>query len=246
MSGHSKWSSIKHKKAAVDAKRGKAFTKLIREITTAAKVGGGNAEGNTRLKTAIQKAREFNMPQDNIQKAIKRGTGELEGVSYEEIVYEGYGPAGVAVIVETLTDNKNRTAAEVRSTFSKNGGNLGENGCVAWMFEKKGLIAVEEDKIEEDKLMEIILDAGAEDLKNIDGVYEILTEVDNFDEVKKAISDNEIEMKVSEISMIPKNTVKIDEKKVNQTIRLLETLEDNDDVQNVYSNVDIPEDILEE
>jgi len=248
MSGHSKWHSIKHKKAATDSKRGKVFNKIIREITVAARTGGGDPEMNPRLRMVMGKAKDANMPADNIEKAVKKGTGELEGVSYEESIYEGYGPAGTAILIEVLTDNKNRTTAEVRSLFSKNGGNLGENGCVAWMFAKKGLISVKKESIGEEELFNIAVDAGAEDLKSDDemGLYEITSEVDHFEAVKKALKDNKIPIENDDITMLPKNYVKIqDESKIKQMVRLLEVLEDQDDAQNVYTNADIPVEAFE-
>jgi len=249
MSGHSKWHSIKHKKAIVDARKGKIFNKLIREITVAARIGGGNPEDNPRLRMVIQKAKSVNMPNDNIEKAIKKGTGELEGVSYEEVVYEGYGPKGVAIMMEALTDNKNRTTAEIRSIFGKNGGNLGENGCVSWMFSKKGLITVKKESIDEEELFNIVVDAGAEDMQSVEDmdVYEITTEPENFENVKKILLEKNIPIETSDITFIPKNTVKVEEEKVaRQILNLLNILEDHDDVQNVYTNADIPSSILNE
>lgn len=246
MSGHSKWSSIKHKKAAADAKRGKAFTKVIREITVSARQGGGDAEANPRLRTAIQAAKAVNMPQENIQRAIQKGTGELEGATYEEIVYEGYGPGGVAILFTVLTDNKNRTVAEIRHLFSRYGGNLGETGCVAWMFNKKGLIVVDKDQKEEEELMLLALEAGAEDIKLEDDVYEIVTASEDLERVKQALEEQEIEMNVAEISMIPQATVKLEGKQAQQTLKLMEALEDHDDVQHVYANFDIPEEVMSE
>lgn len=246
MSGHSKWSSIKHKKAAVDAKRGKIFTKVIREITVAARQGGGDPEANPRLRTAIQAAKAVNMPQDNIQRAIQKGTGEVEGTSFEEIVYEGYGPGGVAILCTVLTDNKNRTVAELRHLFSRHGGNLGETGCVAWMFHKKGLIVVDKSQKEEEELMLLALEAGAEDIKADDDVYEILTTSEDFEQVKRALEDQDIEMSVAEISMIPQATVKLEGKQAQQMLKLMEALEDHDDVQHVYANFDIPEEVMSE
>ncbi len=248
MSGHSKWHSIKFKKAATDAKRGNLFNKLIREITVSARSGGGSLEDNPRLRTAVQKAKAANMPSDNIEKAIKKGTGELEGVNYEDHIYEGYGPSGTAVLVDVLTDNKNRTTAEIRSTFSKNSGNLGENGCVAWMFTKKGLITVKKDIIKEEELFNIVVESGAEDMQTDDeiDVYEITTEPENFEEVKKSLQDKNIKIENSDITMLPKNMVKVeDEGRAKQIINLINSIEDNDDVQNVYTNADIPASVLE-
>jgi len=244
MSGHSKWSSIKHKKAATDAKRGKIFTKLIKEITVAARMGGGDPVVNSRLRTAIQAAKTENMPKDNIERAIKKGTGELEGVNYEESLYEGYGPGGAAVLVESLTDNKNRTVAEIRNIFSKNGGSLGEYGCVAWMFSKKGYIAVQSKAVDEEVLMETALDAGAEDIKEDNGSYEVITAPEDFETVKEAIDNASIPCIEAEITMLPQSTTHLAGKQAEQMIRLMELLEDNDDVQKVYTNADIPEEIV--
>jgi len=244
MSGHSKWSSIKHKKAATDAKRGKIFTKVIKEITVAARMGGGDIETNPRLRTAVQAAKAENMPKDNIERAIKKGTGELEGVSYEEIIYEGYGPGGAAVLVESLTDNKNRTVADIRSIFGKNGGNLGENGCVAWMFDKKGYIVVERSAVDEDTLMETALEAGAEDIREDDSNFEVITEPGDFDAIKEAIDTASISYIDAEVTMLPQNTTNLTGKEAEQMMRLMEMLEDCDDVQKVYTNADIPEDMV--
>jgi len=244
MSGHSKWSSIKHKKAATDAKRGKVFTKVIKEITVAARMGGGDVETNPRLRSAVQAAKAENMPKDNIERAIKKGTGELEGVSYEEIIYEGYGPGGAAVLVESLTDNKNRTVADIRSIFGKNGGNLGENGCVAWMFDKKGYIVVESSAVDEDTLMETALEAGAEDIREDDINYEVITEPGDFEAIKEAIDTASISYIDAEVTMLPQNTTNLAGKEAEQMVRLMEMLEDCDDVQKVYTNADIPEDMV--
>lgn len=249
MSGHSKWHSIKHKKAAVDAKRGQIWNKIIREITVAARMSGGDPEMNPRLRLVIAKAKEANMPQDNIDRAIKKGTGELEGVSYEEKIFEGYGPQGAAVIVETLTDNNNRTTAEIRSLFGKNNGNMGENGCVAWMFAKKGLVSVKNEKVTEDDLFNIAVDAGAEDIK-LDkelNVFEITCEPENLEKVKRALESNKISIEESDITMMPKNYVKIEDPgKARQMIKLISALEDQDDCQNVYTNADIPAELWTE
>ncbi|MEW5803290.1 MAG: YebC/PmpR family DNA-binding transcriptional regulator [bacterium] len=245
MSGHSKWSSIKHKKAALDAKRGKAFTAVIKEITVAARMGGGDPNGNARLRAAIANAKAVNMPQDNVIRAIKKGTGELPGVSYEELLYEGYGPGGVALMIEIMTDNKNRTVAEMRHILSKHNGNLGETGCVAWMFDKKGLIVVDADKAEEDKLMEIALNAGAEDMKRNDDVFEIYTLPEEVQTVREAIEKEGIEVSVSEVSRIPKTTVNLEGKSAEQMLKLMEQLEDHDDVQHVFANFDIPDEVME-
>jgi YebC/PmpR family DNA-binding regulatory protein len=244
MSGHSKWATTKHKKAATDAKRGKSFTKIGKEITVAARLGGGDPNGNPRLRTAIAKAKSVSLPAENIKRAIQRGTGELPGVSYEEITYEGYGPGGVAVIAESMTDNRNRTVSEIRNIFSKAGGNMGEAGCVSWMFHKKGYLVVNQAKIDEDKLMTLALDAGAEDMQPEDDNFVITTAPNDFERVKKALEDAGVEAEVAEITMIPQTTVKLDGKEAQQMLRLIETLEDNDDVQNVYANFDIPEEIL--
>ncbi len=247
MAGHSKWAQIKHKKAHTDAKRGKVFTKIVKEIATAAKLGGGDPEGNPRLRTAVDKAKEVNMPHDNIKKAIMKGTGELPGVSYEEYIYEGYGPAGVAVMVEVMTDNKNRTVPEIRHIMSKNGGSLGESGCVAWMFEKKGYIVISKGKASEDTVMSVALDGGAEDMKNDPGEenYEVITAPEDLTRVKEALEKAGLPIESAEVSMLPKNYVVLDEKAAEQMVRLMDALEDNDDVQNVYANFDIPDDVAE-
>jgi YebC/PmpR family DNA-binding regulatory protein len=244
MSGHSKWASIKHKKAKVDATRGRVFTKLIREISVAARVGGGDVNGNPRLRTAVLAAKAVNMPADNIDRAIKKGTGELEGVTYEEIVYEGYGPAGVAVLLEVMTDNKNRTVGEVRKAFSRHGGNLGESGCVNFLFEKKGHIAVDASKIEEDRLMGIALDAGADDLQREDELFVVTTAPRDFEKVRETLVKNGIQPTTAEITMLPKSTIKLEGKAAEQMIKLMEELEEHDDVQHVYANFDIPEEVL--
>ncbi len=246
MAGHSKWAQIKHKKAAADAKKGKIFSKLSKEITVAAKLGGGDPEKNPRLRTAIEKAREANMPSENIKKAIMKGTGELPGTNYEEAIYEGYGPGGVALMIEVLTDNKNRTVSEIRHIMSKHGGSMGEAGCVSWMFEKKGYILVDKTKINEDELMSIALEAGAEDMKNDpqEENYEIITAPEDLNKVKSAIESGGIQITLAEITMLPKNYVQLDEKDADQMLRLYEALEDHDDVQNVYANFNIPDEIL--
>jgi YebC/PmpR family DNA-binding regulatory protein len=236
MSGHNKWSSIKHKKGAADAKRGAIFTKIIRELTVSAKSGGGDPNSNPRLRLAIEKAKEANMPKDNVEKAIKKGTGELEGVNYEEMTYEGYGPAGVAVIIDALTDNKNRTSSEIRSMLSKAGGNLGATGCVTFMFEKKGIIIVDNKLVVEEKLFDLVANAGAEDLQNNGEEYEISTPPEAFLTVMNALNKENIATKYSSIDMIPKNTITLDEKKAEQVEKLIEILEEHDDVQSVYSN----------
>ncbi|MDI6729543.1 MAG: YebC/PmpR family DNA-binding transcriptional regulator [Thermodesulfovibrionales bacterium] len=246
MAGHSKWAQIKHKKAHTDAKRGKVFTKIVKEISVAARLGGGDPEGNPRLRSAIEKAKEVNMPSENIKRAIMKGTGELPGTTYEEVIYEGYGPGGVAILIETLTDNKNRTVSEIRHILSKNGGNMGEAGCVSWIFEKKGYILVEKTKVDEDTLMSIVLDAGAEDMKNDpkEDNYEIITSPENLNAVKEAIEKQNIPVSLSEITMLPKSYVPIDGSAADQMVRLIDALEDNDDVQNVYANFDIPEEAM--
>jgi YebC/PmpR family DNA-binding regulatory protein len=245
MSGHSKWSTIKHKKGAADKKRGKIFTKLIKEITVAARMGGGDPESNPRLRNAIAEAKAQNMPKENFERAIKKGTGELEGVSYEEIIYEGYGPGGVAVMVECLTDNRNRTIADVRYMFSKAGGNVGTDGCVAWMFDKKGLIAINKEGVDEDILMEVALDAGAEDIKDEGDVYEVITDPLEFDAVKEALDKAEIAYEVAEITMIPQTMTAVTGKEAEQMIRFMEALDDCDDVQKFYTNADIPDEVYE-
>ncbi len=244
MSGHSKWSSIKHKKGATDAKRGKIFTKLIKEITVVARTGGGDPDANPRLRTAIAAAKSENMPKDNIERAIKKGTGELEGVNYEESTYEGYGPGGAAVFIESVTDNKNRAVADIRHIFSKNGGNLGENGCVAWMFDKKGYIAIEKKAVDEDSLMETAIEAGAEDVREDNGSFEIITEPDDFESVKTAIDKAAIPYIDAEITMLPQSTTNLEGKQALQMVKLMEALEDCDDVQKVYTNADLPEEIV--
>jgi YebC/PmpR family DNA-binding regulatory protein len=244
MSGHNKWSSIKHKKGAADAKRGKIFSRLIKEITVAARMGGGDPNANPRLRSAITAAKGENMPKDNIERAIKKGTGELEGVNYEEVIYEGYAPGGAAVLVECLTDNKNRAVADVRHLFNKSGGNLGENGCVAWMFDKKGLIVINKNAAEEDQLMEIAIDAGAEDVNDEGDSFEVITSTGDFETVKEALEKASISIDMAEISMIPQNMLNLQGKEAEQTVRLMDALEDCDDVQKIYTNADIPDDVL--
>jgi YebC/PmpR family DNA-binding regulatory protein len=246
MSGHSKWSTIKRKKGAIDSKRGKIFPKLIKEITLAARLGGGDLEGNSRLRQAIMAAKEENMPKDNIDRAIKKGTGDQAGAAaYEEVTYEGYGPAGVAVIVDVMTDNKNRTVAEIRHILSKHGGNLGENGCVAWMFDKKGSIVFDKKAVGEDALMEVALEAGAEDVRDQESEWEVITDPMTFETVKKAIDQKGWKYLEARVGKIPQNTVKLEAGKAEQMLKLMEKLEDNDDVQNVYANFDIPDDVME-
>jgi YebC/PmpR family DNA-binding regulatory protein len=246
MSGHSKWHTIKHKKGALDAKRGKIFTKLIKEITVAARTGGtGDVDANARLRKAVNDAKAQNMPIDTITRAIKRGTGELEGVNYEEITYEGYGVGGVAVMVETMTDNRNRTVAELRHLFSKNGGNLGESGSVAWMFDKKGYIVVDKDAKAEDELFEIALEAGADDMQTEGDVFEIYTAPENFEAVHEAIKAAGVEPQAAEVSMIPQNYTALEGADAKQMLKLYEALDDHDDVQKVYANFDIDESEME-
>ena len=245
MSGHSKWASIKHKKGAVDAKRGKVFTKLIKEITVATRLGGKDPDSNSRLRVAIAAAKAENMPKENIERAIKKGTGELEGSNYEEATYEGYGPGGVAVLIEVLTDNKNRAVADVRYLFERSGGNLGESGCVAWMFSQKGLIVFQKDQVEEEMLFELALEAGADDIKEDEKELEVITEPSSFEKVKTAIENAGIRYTLAEITMIPKTTVKIDDKHAQQMLTLMENLEDNEDVNHVYANFDISDEAME-
>jgi YebC/PmpR family DNA-binding regulatory protein len=245
MSGHSKWSTIKHKKAAKDARKGKLFTKLIKEITVAARMGGGDINANPRLRTAVLSARANSMPGDNIERAIKKGTGELEGVTYEEIQYEGYGPGGAAILAQVVTDNKNRTVSEIRRLFTKHGGNLGETGCVAWMFDKKGVITVEKSQVDEDRLVGLVLDVGAEDVKEDEGIFEVVTQPEDFEKVKERLEQEKIAIASGQITMVPKNTVTVGEKHVEQILKLTEELEDHDDVQNVSANFDIPSEYLE-
>jgi YebC/PmpR family DNA-binding regulatory protein len=246
MSGHSKWHSIKHKKAATDSKRGRIFTRLIKEMTAAARGGGGDPDMNPRLRLAVSTAKAANMPADNIKKAIMRGTGELPGISYEDINYEGYGPGGVAIFIHVLTDNKNRTVAELRHVLSKNGGNLGETGCVGWMFDRKGYFVVEKSGADEDKLMELALGAGADDMREDGSNFEILTTPENFEPVRTALEAQSIPTASAEISMIPQNYIKLEGKPAQTMLKLMEALEDHEDIQNVWSNFDIDESALEE
>jgi YebC/PmpR family DNA-binding regulatory protein len=246
VSGHSRWAGIKHKKGLADAKRGKLFTKIIREITIAARLSGGQPDSNPRLRKAMEDAREANMPADNMKKAIQRGTGEIPGVNYEELVYEGYGPSGVAVMVEATTDNKNRTAGEIRRIFSSHGGNLGEQGSVGWVFASKGLLAVEKSKAQEDALMDLVLDAGADDLTSDDpDVFEVSTAPADFEKVKKALEAKQIPIAHGEVTMLPKTYVKLTGQAASQMLALMNELEEHDDVKNVYANFDIPKDIIE-
>lgn len=247
MSGHSKWSTIKRKKGANDAKRGKIFTRLIKEITVAARHGGGDPEGNPRLRSAISSAKAENMPKDNIARAIQKGTGEIAGEVYDEIMYEGYGPGGIAILVECLTDNRNRTVADVRHYFAKSNGNLGESGCVAYMFDKKGLILVDKTIVEEEALMDAALEAGAEDVVEEETEFQVLTAPEDFDEVRNALEEGGISFLDASVSMIPQNTVEVvDEKIARALMKLMESLEDHDDVQNVYANFDIDDGLMEQ
>jgi YebC/PmpR family DNA-binding regulatory protein len=241
MSGHSKWHSIKHKKGALDAKRGKLFTKFIKELTVAARTGGGDPDANARLRKAISDAKAGNMPNDTIDRAIRRGTGAEEGVNYEEITYEGYGPGGVALLIEVVTDNRNRTVAEIRHMFSKNGGNLGEAGSVGWLFEKKGYIVVEKAAKPEEELFDIAIEAGADDLRDDEDNFEIITSPENFEKVQEAIKSAGIEPQVAEVSMVPQTYVQLAGNDARQMLKLMETIEDHDDVQKVYANFDIDE-----
>ena len=245
MSGHSKWAQIKHKKAKTDSARGKAFSKLIRLITVAARQGGGNPENNARLRIAIQKAKEINMPQENIEKAIKKGTGELEGVNYEEITYEGYGPGGVAVMIEVMTDNRNRTTAELRHILSRHGGALGESGSVSWIFERKGFISFDKEKVDEEELMTVAIEAGAEDLKVGESTIDVITSPSDFDQVREAIERAGLSYDLAQITMLPKTMVNVEGKAAQQVLELIDALEEHDDVQEVYSNFEIADEILE-
>jgi YebC/PmpR family DNA-binding regulatory protein len=244
MSGHNKWASIKHKKGANDARRGKVFTKLIKEITVAARMGGGDQNGNPRLRAAVLAAKAVNMPKENIERGIKKGTGELEGVSYEESIYEGYGPGGAAVLVESLSDNKNRSVAEIRHVFTKNGGNLGASGCVAWMFKKKGYIALDRKLLDEETLMEKALEAGAEDVREDETTFEVISAPEDFEAVKAAIDELKVAYIAAEVTMLPQNTTSLAGKEAEQMVRLMDMLEDCDDVQKVYTNADIPEELV--
>ena len=242
MSGHSKWSTIKHKKGSMDAKRGKIFTKIIKEIIVAARHGGGDADGNPGLRTALLKAKAANMPKDNIARAIKKGTGELEGSDYVEMSYEGYGPSGVALLIQVLTDNKNRTAAEVRNILSKGGGNLGENGCVSYMFSRRGIIAVDAERHSEDDVIAAVLDAGVEDVTTEGDTVEVMTAPEDFEKVVEALAGAGIEHTMAEITMLPDSRITLDQGKTQKALSLIESLEDNDDVQSVATNLDIPQD----
>lgn len=245
MSGHSKWATTKHKKAAIDAKKGKIFSKISKELTVAARIGGGDPSGNPRLRLVMDKAKESNMPSDNIKRAIQKGTGELPGVTYEESLYEGYGPGGVAILMEIMTDNKNRTTAELRHLMTKNGGKPGESGSVSWMFNKKGYILIDKKKADEETVISLALEAGAEDVKSLEGEdnYEIITSPHDFENVKKFL-EGKIEISHAEITMLPQSYVKLEGKDAEQMARLMEALEDHEDVQNVYANFDIPDEAL--
>jgi len=247
MSGHNKWSSIKHRKGKADAQRGRAFTKITRELITAARIGGGDPDGNSRLRQAIIAARAVNMPNDNISRAIKKGTGELEGVSYEELLYEGYGPHGVAVLVKVLTDNKNRTVADIRHIFSKHNGNLGETGCVCWMFTKKGSIAVPKDAVAEEELIDLAIETGAEDVVNDSEAheYEVRCEQEAFEDVKRGLEEKGVRIGTAEVAMLPQSTVHLEGKAADQMLRLMNALEESDDVQNVWANFDISDEAME-
>ncbi len=245
MSGHSKWSTIKRKKGAADAKKGKVFSKIIKEITIAARSGGGDVTGNARLKMAVAKAKEANMPNDNVERAIKRGTGELEGVNYEESIYEGYGPNGVALLIETLTDNKKRTVAEIRHLFSKAGGSLGEVGCVAWMFNRKGILIFDKENVDQEKLMDTAIEAGAEDIKDAGETFDVLTTPDSFETVQTACESAGLTSAEADIQMIPQNMIRLEGDDAVKMLKLMELLEDHDDVQNVYANFDIDAEVME-
>lgn len=245
MAGHSKWATTKRKKAKIDQKRAKMFTKVIKEISVAARMGGADPAGNARLRTAILNAKAVNMPIDNIDRAIKKASGESGGAEYEEITYEGYGPGGVAIIVETLTDNRNRTAGDVRHAFSKYGGNMGESGCVGWMFDRRGIIAIESEGVTEEQVMEAALEAGAEDVSNEGELFEILTDPYAVEEVRDAIEKAGVKVASAEVSRIPQNRASLEGKQAESCLKLIDMLEDNDDVQNVYTNADIPDEILE-
>jgi YebC/PmpR family DNA-binding regulatory protein len=246
MSGHSKWSTIKHKKAATDARRGKMFSKILKEITVAARLGGADPKGNPRLRTALLEARSNSVPGDNIDRAIKKGTGELESVVYEEIIYEGYGPGGVAVLVEAATDNRNRTTAEIRHAFARNGGNLGEAGCVAWMFNRRGYFAIDSGAMDEEKFMDLALELGADDVAIEEDVYEVYTALEDFVSVQEELERRGIPLAASELAMVPQTTIDVPRDKVSQVLRMVESLEDQDDVQKVWANLNIDDQVLEE
>jgi YebC/PmpR family DNA-binding regulatory protein len=244
MGGHSHWATIKRHKAAQDAKRGKIFTRLIRELTIAARQGG-DPNGNPRLRLAVEKARDANMPNDTIKKAIQRGTGELPGVAYEEFTLEGYGPGGTALLLEITSDNRNRTVAEIRSLLTKNGGNMAEAGAVAWQFQKKGVLTIERGKVDEDRLLALALDAGAEDVRAGEKAFEVITAPQDFEAVKKALADAKIETSLAEVSFVPQNTIKLEEKEAEQMLKLMEVLDEHDDIQKVYANFDISDEVME-
>ncbi len=244
MAGHSKWANIRHRKAAQDAKRGKIYTKLAREITVAAREGGGDPESNPRLRAAIERARKFNMPKENIERAIKRGTGEIAGEAYEEVTYEGYGPGGVAIIVKCLTDNRNRTASEVRHAFSKHGGNLGTSGCVSYLFERKGVITVSAEKFDEDTVMMAAIEAGADDVVREDDKFVVYTEPSTLEDVRKGLIEAGVEVEEAKLDMIPTTTTRVEAETAQKVLKLLMALEDLDDVQEVYSNFDMPEEVM--
>jgi YebC/PmpR family DNA-binding regulatory protein len=245
MAGHSKWASIRHKKGATDAKRGKTFSKLNKEITVAARLGGGDPAANPRLRAAIQAAKAANMPKENITRAIKKGTGELEGEFYEETNYEAYGPGGVAMLIDCLTDNRNRTVADLKYIFDRHGGNMGEPGCVGWLFKKKGMFIFEKDQVDEERLLELALEAGAEDIKEEETQFEVVTAPSDFESVKKAFEDAGLPYTLAEVSMIPQNTVRLEGKEAERMLTLMGALEDNDDISHVYANFDIPDDVME-
>ncbi|MFP4466413.1 MAG: YebC/PmpR family DNA-binding transcriptional regulator [Candidatus Goldiibacteriota bacterium] len=245
MSGHSKWATIKRKKGAMDAKRGQMFTKVIREIIVAAKEGGGDPDSNARLRTIVAKAKAVNMPADNIKKAIQKGTGELPGVVYEEVVYEGYGPGGTAMLIKTATDNKNRSTANIKAILSKNNGSMAEPGATAWQFEQKGYISVPKEEIDEETLMEIVLDAGAEDIKNEESSYDIIVEPSLFEQVKKALDEKSVKYSVAEVTMVPKNYVSLEGRDAEKMLRLMDLLDEDDDVQHIYANFDISQDVMD-
>lgn len=244
MAGHSKWANVKHRKAAVDAKRGKIFTRILREVTVAVRLGGGDPDANPRLRSAIVEARNNNVPNDNIDRAIKKGTGELEGGALEEIVLEGYGPGGVAVLVEAVTDNRNRTVSEIRHQFARHGGNLGESGCVAWMFDRRGFFALDKETLGEEELMELALELGIDDFSIEDEQYELFTSVDDYLRVREDLEGRDLELEAKELSMIPQSYVQVEEDKASRVLRLMEALEDHDDTQNVWANFDIDESLL--
>ncbi len=246
MSGHSKWASIKHKKGVVDAKRGKAFTRLIKELTVAARMGGPDPNFNPRLRTAIAAAKAANMPKDNIDRAVKKGSGDLEGFHYEEVIYEGYGPAGVALMVEVLTDNRNRTVADIRYILSRNSGRLGETGCVSYLFEKRGIISIEKDGVDEDALMGAALDAGAQDVIDEGSTFDVVTEPSDLETVRETLEKKGFSIFSASVTMLPKNSIAVAGKDAERMLRLMDALEDNDDVQNVYANFDIPDEVMEE